>query len=193
MIILGIDPGLATIGYGFVKKEGNKFNVLDYGCIYTSKDDSIEERLVKIYDELDLLVKLYKPCEAAVEDLFFFKNQKTVITVAEARGVILLALKKNDLKITSYTPLQVKMGLTGYGRADKKQIQLMVQRLTNLQEIPKPDDAADAIAVALTHINSMGSILESGVKSYSKIEKIPEIKNGKISAKDFRDMLKGRH
>ena len=111
-------------------------------------------RLEKIYDGLENIIKLWKPADMAIEDLFFFKNQKTVIKVGQARGVITLAGQKNKLNLYSYTPLQVKMGIASYGRADKKQIQEMVKLILKLDEIPKPDDAADALAIAITHINS---------------------------------------
>ena len=124
----------------------------------------------------------------AIEELFFFKNNKTIISVGQARGVIILAGKKNNLQIESYTPLQVKMGITGYGKADKKQVQLMVQKILKLDEIPKPDDAADAIAVAITHINSLtNSLYTPKVVAPIKVEK--EIKSNRMTAKEFRKLL----
>lgn len=184
--VLGIDPGTAIVGYSVLELENGKYNLLDYGCVYTDKDLKMEHRLEKIYDKLDTIIKLYKPDEMAIEDLYFFKNQKTVIKVSQARGVINLVAVKNGLDISDYTPLQVKMGVCSYGRATKSQIQEMVKLLLNLDEIPKPDDAADAIAIAITHINS---------RNIPKLEKInmkkSDIKTGtKISAKDYKALFK---
>lgn len=153
MRVLGIDPGTAIVGFSILDFENNRFNVIDYGCIYTDKDMPMEDRLCKIYSELTEIIKKYSPSEMAIEELFYFKNNKTVISVGQARGVIVLCGRQNNLVINHYTPLQVKTGITGYGKAEKKQIQLMVQRILGLSEIPKPDDAADALAIAITHIN----------------------------------------
>ena len=187
MRVIGIDPGTAIVGYGIIDYIGKKYKVVDYGCIYTPKDLPMEKRITTIYDELDKIIKKFSPTHMAIEDLFFFKNSKTVITVGQARGVILLCGEKNNLPQVSYTPLQVKMGITGYGRAEKKQIQQMVQRILKLEEIPKPDDAADALAIAITHINS----LNSGyiISSSPNLKKLTGIKNGKISAADYRNLL----
>ena len=154
MRILGVDPGTAIVGYSIVDFEKGKYEIIDYGCIYTHKDEDMPYRLEKIYNELETLIKLWEPNDMAIEELFFFKNQKTVIKVGQARGVIMLCGQKNNLDIYSYTPLQVKMGVAGYGRADKAQIQEMVKLILKMDEIPKPDDAADALAIAITHINS---------------------------------------
>lgn len=153
MIILGIDCGIAITGWGVVEKGrvGNKTTFIEYGAILTSKDLSIPERLLILDKELTKIIKKYSPDESAVEELFYFKNQKTVIQVAEARGVILSCLERQKIHIAEYTPLQVKQGVTSSGRADKAQVQKMVKLLLNLKEIPKPDDAADALAIALTH------------------------------------------
>jgi crossover junction endodeoxyribonuclease RuvC len=185
--VIGIDPGTAIVGYGIIDYIDKKYKVIDYGCIYTSKDLPMEKRLAIIYSELDKIIKKNSPTNMAVEDLFYFKNAKTVISVGQARGVILLCGEQNNIPQVSFTPLQIKMGITGYGRAEKKQIQLMVQRLLGLREIPKPDDAADALAIAITHINS----LTSGYITASKTDmsKINSIKNGKISAADYRKLL----
>jgi crossover junction endodeoxyribonuclease RuvC len=152
--ILGIDPGTATTGWAIVEENEKNPRLIACGCINTSKFNSDEERLVEIGKDLQALIKKYRPDEAAVEDLFFFKNLKTAITVAQARGVILYKIKKNKVPLFSYTPLQVKQALTGYGRAEKKQIQLMVKNILKLKSIPKPDDAADASAIAICHLNS---------------------------------------
>lgn len=154
MIVLGIDPGTAITGFGFLEKQGQRFRVIDYGCILTPAKTPLHDRLDKIFDELDELIKKYQPDHLAVEELFFTNNAKTAIAVGQARGVILLAGKKNNLSVFEYTPLEVKMALTGYGRADKKQIQAMVKSVLGLTEIPKPDDAADALAIAICHGNT---------------------------------------
>jgi len=152
MIILGIDPGTAITGYGVIEKlkvQSQKLKVIDYGCIKTTADLSTAERLAKLYEELDALIKKYKPGIVAVEDIFFFKNLKTAIKVSQARGVILLTIAQNKIPVAEYTPLQIKQAVACYGRAEKIQVQRMVKILLNLEEIPKPDDAADALAVAI--------------------------------------------
>ena len=151
MIILGIDPGLAIVGYGVIEYKGNKYKVIDYGCITTDADTNHPERLQIIYEELSLLIDKYNPDDVAMEELFFNKNVKTAIKVGQARGVILLTGARSDLKVVEYTPLQVKQAVVGYGRASKQQVQQMVKVLLNLETIPKPDDAADALAVAICH------------------------------------------
>lgn len=187
MRIIGIDPGTAIVGFSILDFKNNQYILVDYGCIYTNKDLPMEDRLSKIYDELMMLIKKYSPDEMAVEELFYFKNNKTIISVGQARGVIILCGRQNGLKLNHYTPLQVKMGITGYGKADKKQIQLMVKRILKLNEIPKPDDAADAIAIAITHINTLNSgvinqksFQDFGTKSLTK---------QKISAKEYRELM----
>lgn len=152
--ILGIDPGTATTGWAIVEEVKKNPRLIACGCVNTSKINSDAERLVEIGKDLASLIKKYKPDEAAIEDLFFFKNLKTAITVAQARGVILYEIKKNRIPLFAYTPLQVKQALTGYGRAEKKQIQIMVKNILKLAHIPKPDDAADAVAIAICHLNS---------------------------------------
>lgn len=149
MKILGIDPGTATVGWGMIEVTNGKPHVVAYGHIATEKSLPMPKRLQEIRNDLTALLKQYQPDRAAVEQLFFFKNQKTIISVAEARGIILLTLSDFSLKIAEYTPLQVKQSLTNYGRADKHQMQHMTQKLLGLKEIPKPDDAADALALAL--------------------------------------------
>lgn len=154
MIILGIDPGTATTGFGLVKKEGSKLYPIDYGCIETKSKVAMPDRLNEIYKQTEKIINKYKPDTLACEELFFFKNLKTAITVAQARGVLIVSGRKNQIPVFEYTPLQVKQALTGYGRAEKKQIQKMVKLMLNLEEIPKPDDAADALAVAICHAHS---------------------------------------
>ena len=152
MIILGIDPGLATVGFGVIEAERGRYTVLDYGIISTPKEDTLPVRLRKVEEGVKTLIEAYHPQQVAVEELFFSKNVTTGIAVAEARGVILLTCNKllGD-EVFEYTPNQIKMTITGYGGAEKKQMQLMVQALLRLKAIPRPDDAADALAVALCH------------------------------------------
>jgi crossover junction endodeoxyribonuclease RuvC len=151
MKILGIDPGTATVGWGVIDVEGSKTTAIAYGHISTSKDLSLPKRLLEISRDLSDIIDQYRPEEAAVEELFFFNNQKTVISVAQARGCILLTLENLCVNIFSYTPLEIKQALTNYGRADKAQVQLMVKALLKLVAVPKPDDVADALAIALCH------------------------------------------
>lgn len=188
MRILGIDPGTAIVGYSILDFEKNRFTLVKYGCIYTDKILLMEDRLLQIFNELESIIKEFSPQYMSVEELFFFKNNKTVISVGQARGVIILAGKKNNLQISSYTPLQVKMGITGYGKADKKQVQLMVQKLLKLDEIPTPDDAADAIAVAITHANSLTNSQFSSIPiTKNKIEKT--VKTNRMTAKEFQQLI----
>ncbi len=156
MRVLGIDPGYGIVGFGIIDSK-IEIDVIDYGVISTPKELSLPERLEIIYSSLCSLIKSYKPDVVAVEELFYFRNQTTIIPVAEARGVILLACKKNQVQIFEYTPLQIKQALTGNGRAEKSQIQFMVKTILGINKIPKPDDAADALAVAICHsqINPM--------------------------------------
>ena len=160
MRILGIDPGLAIVGYGVIDSEKGVYRPVDCGVINTPKELSLPERLQLIYKGMVELIDTFKPDQVAIEELFFTKNITTGITVAEARGVILLACKQSGLPMFEYTPNQIKQSLTGYGKADKKQIQFMITRLLGLKAIPKPDDAADALAIALTHAqtNRMGGL-----------------------------------
>lgn len=151
MIILGIDPGYAIVGYGVIEKIGFQTKCIDYGAITTDKDTDFPTRLVQIADGLEYLIEKYKPECLAIEELFFQNNQKTAINVAMARGVVVEIAKRKLGNLFEYTPLQIKQALTGQGRADKKQVQYMVKAILNLKEIPKPDDAADALAVAICH------------------------------------------
>lgn len=154
MIILGIDPGYAIVGYGLVEFQNNKFKVLDYGAITTDKDEEMSKRLTRIYAELQGIIDRFHPDAVAVEELFFNKNAKTAILVAQGRGTAIVACANKGVPMHEYTPLQIKQALTGYGRADKQQIQFMVKMILNLKEVPKPDDTADALAVAICHGNS---------------------------------------
>ncbi len=150
MIILGIDPGTATTGYALLKKERDGiFKVLDFGVIKTSANDQDSARLLEAQKDLEKIIKKYKPQRAGVEKLYFETNVKTAMTVSQARGVVLVTLEKYKIDLSEFTPLQVKSTICGYGKADKKQVQYMVQKTLNLKSIPKPDDAADALAIAL--------------------------------------------
>ena len=154
MIILGIDPGYAIVGVGVTEYVGNKFHTLEYGAITTPAKMNTVDRLKKIYDGMNMYIEKYHPDSMAIEELFFNSNQKTAINVAQARGVILVAAANKGVPISEYTPLQVKQSVTGYGRADKAQVQHMVKTLLGLNVIPKPDDAADALALTICHAHS---------------------------------------
>ena len=156
MRILGIDSGYAILGYGVLDMTGNKFKTVAYGSITTDSGMEMPERLLALYDGLTEIIERYEPEEASIEELFFNNNAKTAILVGEARGVAVLACAKHNLKISEYTPLQIKQALVGYGRADKKQVQAMVKAILNLDEVPKPDDTADAVAAAICHGHSGG-------------------------------------
>ncbi len=159
MRILGIDPGLAIVGYGIVDVFGNRIHAVDYGSILTPAGMPVHKRLNEIYKGVEELVKRYQPDDIAIEELFWNTNQTTGIVVSEARGVILLAAERNALNIYEYTPLQIKQAITGYGRAEKKQMITMVTTLLNLPKPPKPDDTADALAVAICHSQCSSSRL----------------------------------
>lgn len=154
MKILGIDPGYAILGYGIIEMQGNHFSVCGYGSITTDSNLSMPNRLKDLYSELmDIIIK-FKPDVVAIEELFFNKNTKTALLVGQARGIAILCGANSGLQVFDYTPLQVKQGIVGYGRADKKQVQIMVKAILNLAEVPKPDDTADALAVAICHGHS---------------------------------------
>ena len=155
MIILGIDPGIAIVGYGSVEYIGNRFKVIDYGSIQTKAGLPLVDRLKTIYSELRLLIYTYSPNCMAIEELFFNTNTKTAMVVAQARGVLMLGAANEGLAVAEYTPLQVKQAVTGYGRADKQQVQQMTKALLGLDKVPKPDDTADALAIAICHAHSM--------------------------------------
>lgn len=149
MKILGIDPGTATTGFGLIQKDGPKLVKIDCGVISTPKELEMPERLSILYEDLHEIIKTHKPDIVAVEKLFFTSNITTAMTVSQARGVVLLVAQQNSIKLAEYTPLQVKMSVTGYGKATKKQVQEMVKKILKLNVIPKPDDAADALAIAI--------------------------------------------
>ena len=151
MKILGIDPGTATTGFGLIKKSGSQLDKLDAGVISTPKTEHMQNRLKMLYDDLSQLVKTHQPDYIAVEKLFFTKNITTAMSVSQARGIVLLVAAQNNIELAEYTPLQVKMSVTGYGQAEKKQVQEMVKKILKLSVVPKPDDAADALAIAICH------------------------------------------
>lgn len=160
MVILGIDPGYAIVGFGVLDYQNNHFTVLDYGAVTTKAHTDFCERLEAIYDGIGAVMEKYAPGAAAIEKIFYNTNAKTVIDVSQARGVLALAAKKQGIELFEYTPLQVKQSVVGYGRAEKKQVQEMTKILLNLKEVPKPDDAADALALAICHAHSSGSLMQ---------------------------------
>lgn len=154
MIIIGIDPGVAITGYGVVSYQGNRFRVVDYGVVLTGSEMELPQRLLKVNYDITELIKKHSPDAVAVEELFFNKNIKTALTVGHGRGVAILSAANQGVPVFEYTPLQVKQAVVGYGRAEKWQVQHMVKTLLALSEIPKPDDVADALAVAICHAHS---------------------------------------
>lgn len=155
MIVIGIDPGIATTGYGIIKEEKDlSITLLTYGTICTSSDRTTPQRLLDLYNQLKKLISLHRPDFGAVEKLFFQKNVRTAMMVGEALGVIELVLADMDIPVREYTPREIKQAIVGYGAANKHQVQQMVRMLLDLEELPRPDDAADALAIAITHIHS---------------------------------------
>ncbi len=166
MLVLGIDPGTATTGYGLVREESDgQLTAVDYGVVLTSSKLPMPQRLLEIYRQLKDIVLLHRPDQAAVEKLFFQTNVRTAISVGQGRGVAILALAEANILVAEYTPLEIKQSVVGYGNADKNQVQQMIRALLNLDDIPRPDDAADALAVAVCHIHSyrMANLLGQGV------------------------------
>lgn len=157
MVILGIDPGLAIVGWGVVQYRANRFAPMAYGAIQTKAGEPVEDRLQQIYHRLSEIIEKYKPDAIAVEELFWNTNVTTGIVVAEARGVILLCARMHDIPVFEYTPMQVKQAVVGYGKAEKKQVISMVTLMLGLKEPPKPDDTADAIAIAICHAHTGAS------------------------------------
>ena len=154
MRILGIDPGFAITGYSIIDYQGNKFKLIDSGAITTKAGVSFPLRLTKIYDDLNMIIDTYKPDAISVEELFFNNNAKTAINVAQARGVILVTARIHNIDIFEYTPLQIKQAVTGYGRADKMQVQRMVKMILNEEKLPKLDDITDSMAIGICHAHS---------------------------------------
>ncbi len=151
MLIMGIDPGLATTGYGLIRNKGSDYHFIIHNCVKTTAGNDLSARLLVIYNAIAQVIAQYSPDVVAVEELFFNTNVKTALAVGQARGTILLAAAQANIAVFSYTPLQVKQSVVGYGRAEKQQVQQMVKLMLNLPTIPKPDDAADALAIALCH------------------------------------------
>ena len=158
MIVLGIDPGYAIVGWGLIEYKNNTYKPLRFGAITTDADMDFNQRLKVIYDDVCEIIRRFKPQALSIEKLYFQTNQKTAIMVAEARGVTLLAAKQADIPIFEYTPLQVKTAVTGYGKAKKPQVMEMTRRILGLATVPKPDDTADALAIAICHGHSSGGI-----------------------------------
>jgi crossover junction endodeoxyribonuclease RuvC len=152
--VLGIDPGIATTGYSVVEGDGDQLTLLTYGVVTTAAGRALSDRLLDLFRDLNAIVAEWKPESAAVEELFFSKNVRTALSVGHARGVALLSLANAGLLVSEYKPAEVKEAITGYGAAPKRQVQLMVQQLLGLPQIPRPDDAADAVAVAICHLHS---------------------------------------
>jgi crossover junction endodeoxyribonuclease RuvC len=152
--IMGIDPGYAIVGFGFIEKNGSRLQPIQYGCIQTEAETDQGVRLKEIYESMLVLIDKYKPDAVAVEKLFFNKNVTTAISVGQARGVIILAAVQRGLPVAEYTPLQVKQAIVGYGKAEKRQVQEMVRMFLNLVSVPKPDDVADALAIAICHAHT---------------------------------------
>lgn len=159
MRVLGIDPGYAIVGYGVIDFNASNYIPVTYGAITTNSKTDFNVRLEQIYDSLDIIIKRTKPHAMSVEKIFFQNNQKTAINVAQARGVIMLVAQKNNLPVFEYTPLQIKTAVTGYGVAKKPQVMEMTRRLLKLKEVPKPDDTADALAIAICHTQASGTSL----------------------------------
>jgi crossover junction endodeoxyribonuclease RuvC len=158
MRILGIDPGYAILGYGVIDMKGNRFTVCGYGAVTTDSTMDMPDRLKHLYTEIMEIIREYEPDVVSIEELFFNTNSKTAILVGQARGVAILACANSGVEIYEYTPLQIKQGLVGYGRAEKKQIQIMVKTILHLDEVPKPDDTADALAAAICHGHCAGHL-----------------------------------
>ncbi|CAM4358231.1 MAG: crossover junction endodeoxyribonuclease RuvC [Paenibacillus macerans] len=154
MRILGIDPGIAIVGFGFIDKQGSKLTPVQYGCIQTEAHTPEEERLLHVYEGMVQLIEKYNPDAVALEKLFFNRNVTTAMSVGQARGVLVLAAVQKGLPVAEYTPMQVKQAIVGYGKAEKRQVQEMTRMFLKLQAIPKPDDVADALAVAICHAHS---------------------------------------
>lgn len=168
MVILGIDPGYAIVGYGVVEYSRSHFTTLDYGAVTTEAKTDFNTRIEIIYDRVSEILRKWKPAALSVEKLFFNTNSKTAIDVAQARGVILLAAKKQQVPVFEYTPLQVKQSVVGYGRAEKRQVIEMTRIILHLSSAPKPDDTADALAMAICHAHCSGSMMPGILSALNK-------------------------
>ena len=163
MVILGIDPGYAIVGYGVIEAKNSRYRPLEHGAVTTKSTQDFNGRLEVIYNSMEAILQKWKPDAVAIEKLFFNSNQKTAIQVAEARGVILLAAQKAGVSISEYTPLQVKQAVTGYGQAQKPQVMEMTKSILHLTKLPRPDDAADALALAICHGHSRQAMRYEGL------------------------------
>jgi len=172
-VILGIDPGIARMGYGAVLQEGNRMRALDFGTLTTGKEGSPERRLTEIFGKLQKVLRKVRPSVVAMEELYFARNAKTAVAVGQARGVALLACGLAGVPVFGYKPLEIKQAVAGHGSADKGQVQRMVKALLGLSEIPKPDDTADALAAALTHAQGTGTPLSEAVKGLARKSQVP--------------------
>lgn len=157
MRILGIDPGIATVGFGIIEFDRNSFKTIEYGAVITPAHTAMPKRLKMAYDDMTYIIEKFKPDEVAIEELFFNTNVKTAIMVAQARGTLILSAANMGIPVFEYTPLQIKQAVVGYGRAEKIQVQQMVKSILSLSEVPKPDDTADALAIAVCHAHSSGA------------------------------------
>lgn len=164
MRILGIDPGIATVGFGVVDYKNNKFKTIDYGAVLSPANTDMTQRLKMIYDDMSYIIERYNPDQVAIELLFFNTNVKTAINVGQARGVLILTAANKNIPVYEYTPLQVKQAVVGYGRAEKAQVQYMTKAILSLKEVPKPDDAADALALAVCHAHTARANTNSNLK-----------------------------
>ena len=190
MLVLGLDPGTATTGYGLVRCQGATMECVEYGILTTSKDRADHERLVDLHSQVCRIIDTHSPEEVALEHLFFNKNVSTAITVGQARGVLMLAAATAELEVAEYNPTTIKSSVTGYGQAQKDQVQRMVMTLLSLAELPKPDDAADALAVAICHHNSrrMPKAVKSPYGSSRSRSEYPE-----KSATELKSIKQGRY
>lgn len=184
MIILGIDPGYAIVGYGIIEKnDRGQVRVIDYGAVVTPKEQKFPVRLTIIHDAINKIIDKYKPDAVAIEELFFNQNITTGIAVAEARGVILCTVAKRIEKLFEFTPMEIKMSITGFGKADKKQVQYMTRTILGLKEVPKPDDAADALAVALCLAQTNMTLTSPAIEVFT---------NNNLKKKDLKESLKDK-
>ncbi len=187
MIILGVDPGIAIVGWGVIEYDRGKMRALGYGAITTTAEQKTEDRITTVFKELSAIIEQYKPDAMGIEELFFNTNQKTGIIVAEARGVMLLAARLHDVPVYEYTPLQIKQAVVGYGRAEKHQVIRMVTEFLHLEKPPKPDDTADALACAITHGHTGTSPLSAYYnRPTSMAGKIAG--GGKLSPKEYLEL-----
>ncbi len=168
MVILGLDPGIATVGFGVIRTERGRSQALSFGAITTPAKTPLSERLDTIFQDCAALIEAYEPDAVSIEELFFNTNLRTGIAVAHGRGVLLLCCHRHSVPIFEYTPLQVKQSVVGYGRAEKRQVMEMVKRLLNLDKLPRPDDAADALALALCHARAASSLLYASWGDHEK-------------------------